>query len=483
MSTATGSGTILDLDQHGALYLFFAAADHGHTLVLSQADTGLRGDFEFDGLGMLAGTPGVDLDRDGIDDLVIGAPGANVITTEVIPAAGKVFAVYGASVHANLPANAQEIGNRSLTGSGFFMVDNGTGRPEAFMDAPTTPSAQRKFTLLAGESERWYRFTTLGDGMPGNAIRITPGSFDGFVAPVDPDTSAVTVNKPVEEGNALTAQPYVDASLVGSLWMGDQFANAGRLTGWSVFSGVFTGTRSVTPVIFKQTADAKYQITGIGATRAITSNDVLSFAFDLQSGSDAVGPGYYIGWKDGSAVADNPGSISYSNGGDTMVWFGPNQGAAGNVVVGRTLTPVFSSLAKTYAIRTSVSVGQVLEFDLGRFLGWAGNPDAVGSATLILDAPTAAGPVQAPTSVSSLTFSGNRLFFTAFDDHGFELWVTDGTKAGTRLVADLNPGVLGSYPANLVDVGGVLYFTANSGAGGCPPVFARAAISATGHIP
>ena len=134
--------------------------------------------------------------------------------------------------------------------------------------------------------------------------------------------------------------------------------------------------------------------------------------------------------------------------------------------MGRTLTPVFSSLAKTYAIRTSVSVGQVLEFDLGRFLGWAGNPDAVGSATLILDAPTAAGPVQAPTSVSSLTFSGNRLFFTAFDDHGFELWVTDGTKAGTRLVADLNPGVLGSYPANLVDVGGVLYFTANSGAGG-----------------
>ena len=45
---------------------------------------------------------------------------------------------------------------------------------------------------------------------------------------------------------------------------------------------------------------------------------------------------------------------------------------------------------------------------------------------------------------------------------GYELWATDGTAEGTRLVKDLLPGAGSSYPGNLVDVGGVLYFTANA---------------------
>ncbi|HEY8022897.1 MAG TPA: ELWxxDGT repeat protein [Thermoanaerobaculia bacterium] len=40
-----------------------------------------------------------------------------------------------------------------------------------------------------------------------------------------------------------------------------------------------------------------------------------------------------------------------------------------------------------------------------------------------------------------------RLLFAAGDsDHGRELWTTDGTKAGTRLLADINPGLAGQIP-------------------------------------
>jgi ELWxxDGT repeat protein len=57
--------------------------------------------------------------------------------------------------------------------------------------------------------------------------------------------------------------------------------------------------------------------------------------------------------------------------------------------------------------------------------------------------------------------SGSFLYFAADDGvAGRELWRTDGTAAGTVLLRDVFPGIGGAQPSGLTDLGGVLLFAA-----------------------
>ena len=61
----------------------------------------------------------------------------------------------------------------------------------------------------------------------------------------------------------------------------------------------------------------------------------------------------------------------------------------------------------------------------------------------------------------------NKIYFVATGlTLGYELWVTDGTTAGTILVKDIYVGINGSNPQNLVSNGTLLYFTADNGING-----------------
>jgi len=68
---------------------------------------------------------------------------------------------------------------------------------------------------------------------------------------------------------------------------------------------------------------------------------------------------------------------------------------------------------------------------------------------------------------SHMTEHGGRLFFQASTPaHGAELWSTDGTRAGTKQVTDIEPGVRGSTPSNLVSFTDRILFSAQTEAAG-----------------
>lgn len=79
------------------------------------------------------------------------------------------------------------------------------------------------------------------------------------------------------------------------------------------------------------------------------------------------------------------------------------------------------------------------------------------------------GPIGSyPTGYPSIFVFKNKLYFGAQGTHdeGIELYESDGTGAGTKLVKDINPNMTGSYPAFLAATSNYLIFRANDGTNG-----------------
>ena len=74
-------------------------------------------------------------------------------------------------------------------------------------------------------------------------------------------------------------------------------------------------------------------------------------------------------------------------------------------------------------------------------------------------------PGTGGTDIQWMRRVGSKLLFSATDGHGTELWVSDGTTHGTRRVMDIAPHAASSYPYQLAVIGSTLYFAARGDAG------------------
>jgi ELWxxDGT repeat protein len=100
-------------------------------------------------------------------------------------------------------------------------------------------------------------------------------------------------------------------------------------------------------------------------------------------------------------------------------------------------------------------------------LSCPGLPAAMGHPRLVKNINPYYDAIDTGGATKTFTTLGSSLIFSANDGTtGQELWKSDGTDAGTRLIANIRPGIYWSSPENLTTVNNSVIFTANDGVTG-----------------
>jgi ELWxxDGT repeat protein len=267
----------------------------------------------------------------------------------------------------------------------------------------------------------------------GDELWISDGTKGGtrLIKDIEPgeDGSTIAYMTPLGNGKAIfKANTVVDG---GELWVTDGTGAGTRMvldiypgTSWDPWTGQYRGN-SATP----------WEITVIGKGKAIFRANTPENGLELYV-SDGTAAGTRL-VKDINPGAGNSGAGDFLALGNGKAIFSASDGAT------------FEELW----ITDGTQAGTRLVKDI--------NPDG-GSAL----GGTFFGEV-------ALLKKGSAVFSAFTAEHGQELWVTDGTEAGTRLVRDINLKLNsqdepdGSQPQNMVSMGnGKVLFTATDGNSG-----------------
>ncbi len=388
----------------GTVHVFWNAAHLSENVALSLANTRLSGGGIDGVIDSVMVNPSLDWNRDRVDDLVLGAALVDTFRNGVKQRAGRVYVIEGKQDNL-LPSGLQPdiLTNRTITGSGEYVVDRATGRPFVFQDEDNDDNGMLDtdfYTLAMGQNERWYRFTTLGDGLPGNYLSVGPE------APA-PIRLAAQTNGVLSPSGATFDVSQVNDS---------QVIVGGSTPGTEVTVGVLEYDLASLLPYLNRTDDLSSVLT------VDYSSNVTGFpvAFDSQN--------YTTG-----AIAVTSGVVTLGSG----TW--PDWATRGTLNIN----------GRGYSIASRDSNTQLTLVD--------SSVTFAGGTTFTLVRPSNL-PASLAAGYSATAVVGPELFYRAqlSDMSPTTLWRTDGTVVGTR---EVKSGIT-SYtdPTNLTAVANSLFF-------------------------
>lgn len=324
------------------------------------------------------------------------------------------------------------ISSLTVAGSSLFLVaDNDAGEP-ALWSTDGTGGGTKVLTSAAGLT---------GANPPGiitGLTRVGPKLF-------------FTVNKP-SDGPALWVS---DGTVTGTTKLK---AVPGPIGGYDGYPSVIGNQTAVGTRLFFTTTSGS-GTTGIAlwvsnGTAAGTAK-VADISPAVEDSGKRIVPGQFAGFN---------GNLYFANyGAATGVELWKSNGTAAGTALLKDINP---GLGRSFPAHMNV-VNGALYFSASDGKGgnqlWKTSGTAAGTVKVRTLATTATSDALQSNVNQGTSFAtiGDTMLFAANNGvFGTELWKTDGTTAGTKLVKDLLPGPLSSYPAMLTAVGSKVFFAA-----------------------
>ncbi len=272
----------------------------------------------------------------------------------------------------------------------------------------------------------------------------------------------------------LGSRPGLFTNVAGTLFFAaDNGSNGAEL--WKT-DGTAEGTVLVKDIRLGATGSSPNQLVNVAGTLYFVADDGISGRELWKSDGSEAGTVLVKDINPSSGAEDPPSRLTALGG--TLIFSAVTSGSgrelwksdgsdAGTVL----LKEISPGPASSYPTQFSEVNGEL--FFLAGLEGtelWKTDGTTAGTVPVKLDFSAYDGPYA--ISPSSLVNVSGTLFFAASDGlSGKELWKSDGTTAGTVLVADIRPGFsyadpyetvpYGSGPFQLTNVSGTLFFTAS----------------------